>query len=215
MVGSIPYNERKGCPSGFHKRSSYVSRSGHRVSRRCVKSQTVYNETRKNFQRRMEGRQTARLRHMGKSATRRIPCPPGKVERKGYVRKFGSDILRRGYTVKKASGKAYRIHPSKREVYVKPSCIKKTGLQTRPGPGDRLGLLRKGELKKHGYVYERSRDSRHDAIKRAIKEFGALGVYRKLDAVAKLSKNRVPKAAYVFKEDRDWIRRHYKLEAPK
>jgi hypothetical protein len=70
-------------------------------------------------------------------------------------------------------------------------------------------------LKKHGYVYESSRGARHHALNKAMREFGALGVYRKLDAVAKLSKNRVPKAAHVFKEDRDWIRRHYKLEAPK
>jgi hypothetical protein len=215
MVGSIPYNDRKGCPSGFHKRSSYRSRSGHRVPPRCVKSQTVYAETRKNFQKRMVGRQTARIHAMGKSVTRRKECPPGKIERKGYVRKFGADILKRGYTVKKVSGKPYRIHPTKEAVYVKPSCIKKLGLPTQPGPGERFGILRKGELKKHGYIYDSSQESRHNALKKAMKEFGALGVFRKLDAVAKLSKRRVPRAAQVFKADRDWIRNNYKLEAPK
>jgi hypothetical protein len=161
------------------------------------------------------GKQTARLRAMGRSFTRRKPCPEGKVERKGYVRKFGKEILERGYTVKKASGKAYRIHPAKESVYVKPSCIKDRGLPGKVGPGEGFGALRKGELKKHGYVYERSRESRHEALKKAIGEFGALGVFRKLDVVAKLSKRTVPRAAAVFKDDRDWVRKHYKLEAPK
>ena len=214
MTGSLPFDDRKGCPSGFHKRSSYTSRSGHRVPPRCVKSQTVYAETRKNFQRRSLRRQTARLYAMGKSATRRKHCPPGKVERKGYVRKFGAEVLKRGYTVKKASGKAYRIRPAKGSVYVKPSCIKDRGLPGKPSPGESFGLLRKGELKKHGYVYQTSEDSRHVALKKAIKEFGALGVFRKLDAVAKLSKNTVPKASRVFKADQDWLRRKYELKAP-
>jgi hypothetical protein len=162
----------------------------------------------------MMGRQTARLRAMGKSGTRRRACPPGKVERRGYVRKFGEEILKRGYTVKKASGKAYRIHPEKEAVYVKPSCIKDRGLSGKIRPGEGFGALRKGELKKHGYVYQSSSDSRHSALKKAIKEFGPLGVFRKLDAVTKLSKRTVPEASRVFKADREWIRMEYKLNAP-
>lgn len=199
MVGSIPYDDRKGCPSGFHKQSSYTSRSGRRVSSRCV------NETRRNFHRRT---QNARLHMKGKSVTRK--CAPGMIERKGYVRKFGANVLKRGYTVKKASGKAYRIHPSKESVYVKPSCVKKLGSRV---SGEGFGVLRKGELKKYGYVYDSSEESRHTALKKAIKEFGALGVFRKLDAVAKLSKRTVPRASRVFKGDREWIRRNYTLSA--
>lgn len=214
MVGSIPYNGRA-CPNGFYKRSSYTTPRGHRIHTRCVKIHRSHNKSRKNFRSRVEARYTARNHKMSKSVTRKKPCPLGKVERKGYVRKFGERVLKRGYTVKRASGKAYRIRPTRGSVYVKPSCVKKSGGQTRSRPGKGFGLLRRGELKKHGYIYESSYESRHFALKKAIKEFGPLGVYRKLDAVAKLSKNRVPKASHVFKEDRDWIRRHYKLEAPK
>jgi hypothetical protein len=214
MTGSLPFDSKRGCPTGFHKRTSYTTRKGHRVEPRCVKSQTVYSETRKNYTRRALGKQMARLHKVGRSATRRESCPEGKIERRGYVRKFGQDIIQRGYTVKRASGRVYRVHPEKKSVYVKPGCIKDRGIPGKLGPGEGFGPLRKGELKKHGYMYQNSQEARHTALKKAIQEFGALGVFRKLDAVAKLSKRTVPRASTVFKDDRDWIRRHYKLKAP-
>ena len=214
MAGSIAYDDKRGCPQGFHKRASYTSKLGHRLPPRCVKSTTVYRESRKNFTRRSMRRQTSRLRAMGKSGTRRLHCGPGKVERRGYVRKFGAEILKRGYTVKRASGKMYRVKPEKSSVYVKPSCIKDRGNPGKLDPGQGFGLLRRGELKKHGYVYEESREARRRALRKAIHEFGALGVFRKLDAVAKLSKRTAPHASRVFKQDREWVQGEFKLKAP-
>jgi len=121
--------------------------------------------------------------------------------------------MKRGYTVKRAAGKEYHITPGKRSIYVKPTCVKDRGgphVKT-PRPGNGIQPLKKGELKKHGYMYLKHRDERHDALKRAIKEFGALDVYHKLDAIAKLSKHSVPEASHVFKEDREWLKRHYDL----
>ena len=46
---SLPYYGE--CPPGFHKRKSYVSMKGHRVSPRCIKSQTIYPETSAEFKR--------------------------------------------------------------------------------------------------------------------------------------------------------------------
>jgi hypothetical protein len=135
------------------------------------------------------------------------------VERKGYVRKFAPDIIQKGYTVKRHSGKDYRIYPERSTVYVKPSCVKDRGLPGKLGPGEGFGPIRKGELKKHGYIYDESIEKRRDAIKDAIKEFGALGVFHKLDAIAKLSRRTVPEAAEVFRKDRDWLKSHYKLKA--
>jgi len=213
MSGSLPYNEEKGCPPGFHKRNSYTSKLGHRVHPRCVKAQTVYAESRKNFTKRIQNRQEARLKTVGKSASKSLHCPPGQVTRKGYVRRFGTSVMKKGYTVKRNSGKEYHIKPGKKSVYVKASCVKDTGNPKvkAPAPDKVVGYLRKGELKKHGYVYIHGRNERHAALKKAIEEFGPLGVYHKLDIIAKLSKYRVPKAARVFKEDRDWVRSHYKL----
>jgi hypothetical protein len=58
-------------------------------------------------------------------------------------------------------------------------------------------------------VYREKDSVRRDALKKAVKEFGPLGVYHKLNAVAKLSKRTAPDASRVFKRDRDWIRKSY------
>jgi hypothetical protein len=215
MTGSLPFNPDKGCPSGYHKRKSYTSKLGHRVEPRCVKSTTVYSESRANFTRRSVQRQSARLRAVGKSAVRKsLKCPPGQLQRRGYVRKFATTVRRKGYTVRKASGKVYRIFPEKESVYVKPSCVTDRGLPGKLGSGEGFSILRKGELKKHGYIYNTTSEIRREALKKAEKEFGALGVFRKLDAIAKLSKNTIPEASRIFKLDRDWIKTHYELKAP-
>lgn len=214
MVGSLPYDDKKGCPTGYHKRSSFTSKLGHRVGPRCVRSQTTYAESRKNFTRRVLARQAARLKTAGKSATAKMHCPAGYVERKGYVRRFDTSILKKGYTVKRSKGKGYRIFPDRASVYVKPSCVKDRGLPGKLAPGEGFGALRKGELKKHGYAYDEPLHVREAALRRAVVEFGALGVFRKLDVIAKLSKHTVPEAAKVFKADREWIKDHYKLKAP-
>lgn len=206
MVDSDP------CPEGFRRRSSYTSKSGHRVNASCIKSRSVYRESSKNYTRRMLQRQSRRLKDMKKLGTRKVSCPPGMVERKGYVRKFGTDILEKGYTVHKSTGKDYRIFPEKQAVYVKPGCIKKHGATERIAPGDKFGILRKGELKKHGYVYTKSMSDRHEALKKAINEFKPIGVFHKLDAIAKLSKYTVPQASKVFKTDREWVASQYKLK---
>ena len=212
-MSSIPFNDKKGCPIGFHKRSSYTSKLGHRVPPRCVKATTVYRETRKNYAKRVRGRQTERLHALGKTATRKEKCSPGKIERRGYVRKFGASVIKRGYTVKRATGKHYRVYPANPSVYVKPGCVKDRGLPGKPAPGIGFDLMRKGELKKHGYAYMKPDHERHAALNKAIKEFGALGVYHKLDAITKLSKRTAPEASRVFKTDREWLRRHHTLKA--
>ena len=75
MSGSLPFNEQKGCPPGFHKRNSYTSKLGHRVPPRCVKAQTVYAESRKNFTKRIQHRQEARLKTLGKSPEKNSTLP--------------------------------------------------------------------------------------------------------------------------------------------
>jgi hypothetical protein len=47
---------------------------------------------------------------------------------------------------------------------------------------------------------------RHEALVKAIKAYGPLETYRKLDAVAKLSKRVAPDASDIFAMDRDWVR---------
>ncbi len=69
--------------------------------------------------------------------------------------------------------------------------------------------LMKGDLVKYGYHLDLSMLKRHDALNQAIQEYGALSVFRKLNALYVLNKNRAN--GNLFKKDRDWIRKSYQL----
>ncbi len=204
---SLPLNATRGCPSGYHKRMTYKSSSGRIVPPRCVRATTVYSQSSKNFKRAVTQKAARRLRSHGINNTTinvRKACPPGKILRKAYVRRFKTNIRERGYTVKRGS-QTYRAYPKKSATIVQAACVKDAGL---PGKGpQQIAPLRKGELMKHGYTYRKSDIERHEALRKAAKEFGVLGVYRKLDAVAKLSVRAAPKASAIFKKDRDWVRK--------
>lgn len=132
-------------------------------------------------------------------------CPAGMIRKKAYTRKYSSAVKKHGYSVKKKNGKEYRIRPKASEMYVESTCIKNTGS---PGKGPALfGPLRKGELAKYGYSFRKSDSERHAALNRAIEAYGAMGVYRKLDAVTKLFKRTHPTYSARFKEDREWVHR--------
>jgi len=126
------------------------------------------------------------------------PCPPGTIRRSAYIRHLGS----RGHTVRR-KGKLIITKPKVRATRVRSACIRDRG--ERP-TGARIGPLRKGELIKYGYSYRLSDKMRHEGLVKAIKAYGALETYRKLDAVAKLSKRAAPDASAIFAMDRDWVR---------
>jgi hypothetical protein len=208
---SKTYKSGQACPSGYHKRKGYtVKATGLYVPPRCVKSTTTYTESQSQFRSRTARAKTARLARRGLTANNTRKCPPGQVRRKAYVRRFTSGIKEKGYTVRREGAKTYRIYPKKNYTVVRSGCIKNRGL---PGKGTASGKtiapLRKGELRKHGYIFRLGSDERHSALKKAVKEFGALGVYRKLNAVAKLSKRTAPDASKVFKADREWVKKTY------
>jgi hypothetical protein len=192
---SLAYNEKKGCKEGYRKRESYKTADGVRVPARCVRSTTVYKNTVK--------RNRANIYIPSVKTLARKVCPPGMIERKAYTRKFSNNIKQRGYTVRKSSGTVYVVHPKVQGSTVKPTCVKDKARGT--VQKKRIGPLRKGELSKFGYSFRTSSDKRHKALRQAIDEFGALGVHRKLDAVAKLSKTTLPEASRIFESDRDWI----------
>jgi hypothetical protein len=121
-------------------------------------------------------------------------CPRGYIVRKAYVR----------YTKK---GK-HTVVPS--------TCVKDrgiTGKGTRSGPG--IGPLRKGELSKYGYenVVLLNIRQRRMALEKAIRQYGPLTTWRKLNAVYVYTRNTAPESSRVFKADMDWIRRTFSLKA--
>jgi len=98
----------------------------------------------------------------------------------------------------------YTVHPKTDPVYIPASCVKTRG----PAGTKIFGKLRKGDLIKYGYQYRLADRLRHKALEKAISVYGALNVYHKLDAVAKLSVKSAPDAHKIFVQDRDWIRNH-------
>ena len=138
----------------------------------------------------------------------RKACPPGMIEKRGYVRKYSSAVRQKGFTVKRATGTTYRVFPKNDLMHVNPVCIENTG---RPGKGvpKSIGPLRKGELSKYGYSFRLKGDERREALRRSIEEYGPLGVFRKLDAVTKLTKLTLPEASAIYKKNRNWIHSTY------
>ena len=192
---SLPYNEKEGCKTGYRKRNSYRTFFGTKVPARCVRSTTVYKN---NTKRKLPSVYVPSVKSLARRA-----CPPGMIERKAYTRKFSNNVREKGYTVRKSSGITYVVHPKKNGASVPPTCIKNKGALR--NSTKKIGPLRKGELSKFGYSFRTGEDNRHKALRQAVDEFGVLGVYRKLDAVAKLSKSKVPEASRIFKTDRNWV----------
>lgn len=173
------------CNLGMRYRKSYI-RKGRRISGKCIRSQTHYRNSLRLTRERMKGVRISRrtLRN----------CPNGYIKRASYMR----------YTRK---GK-HSLIPEQ--------CIRNVGAPGKGyanGPG--IGPLRKGELSKYGYkdVVHMSLEDRRAALENALKEFGSLGVFRKLNAVHVYTRRIAPAASRVFKEDMEWIRKTFGLKA--
>ena len=134
-------------------------------------------------------------------------CPPGQIPRASYVRRVTSRVKREGYLRKTKSGKVITVRPRNRNIVVKSTCIKDRGLPGKGAPV--IGPLKRGELKKFGYVYKLPEVIRRAALQRAIQALGPLNVYHKLDAVSKLTLRTAPQASAVFTADKEWIKSAY------
>ncbi len=120
-------------------------------------------------------------------------------------RKNKGMIMRAAYTRKTKSGK---------KVHVPAGLIKNVGLpgkgyQGSDGPG--IGELHSGDLTKYGYenVANKTKDERHGALKKAVDEYGALDVMRKLVAVSTYSKHTAPASSKTFKSDAAWVKKTF------
>lgn len=176
----------KTCKRGNTYRKSYTRR-GRRIAGRCIRSQTRYATPLK------VSRVSMRGVRMSKRALR--ACPSGYIKRASYRRTARSG----------------------RRTTVPEQCIRNIGA---PGKGLKsgepgIGPLRKGELAKFGYthVVSKSQTVRHKALTRAVKQFGSLGVWRKLNAVQVYTRRLSPASSKVFKADMNWIRSKYGIKA--
>lgn len=163
-------------------------------------------------QRRMTRKKKRRSLSSSKLGLNKV-CQPGEILRKPYIRKFSNTIKREGFTAKRGN-QLVKVKPTKDSTLVPAACIKDRGLKGTLKRGQLgIGPLRRGELIQFGYSYHLDSSARHKSLEKAIKQFGALSVYRKLDAVAKLALRQAPRAAHVFAEDRDWVRDTHVIKA--
>ena len=177
------------CQTGYFFRKTYTRtlKNGtiKRIKGKCIRSQSPYTSPLKPNHTGMRGY---------KFTNRSLKtCPKGFIKRNAYIRK----------TMK---GKRVRVPEQ---------CIVDRGLPGKETRDGGIGPLRKGELSKHGYqhVSNLSVDQRRIALRKAIHEFGSLGVWRKLNAVAVYTKHTSPQISKIFKTDMDWIRREFGIKA--
>lgn len=182
------------CPAGYHPRRAYtIKKTGTRVAASCVRATTKAGP-RANFVESVRRRATRRLQGFRIANRGPTTCGPGQIRRNPY------GAVRRGRTVRVAA-----------------SCIKNVG---NPGKGlpsgaPGIGPLRKGDLKRFGYshVVAMTEGRRHLALAAAVKAYGSLTVWRKLNALYVYTRHTSPASSAIFKADRDWIREHYGIAA--
>ena len=154
-----------------------------------------------------------------------MTCPPGFHPRRAYtVKRTGTTVAASCVRSRAASCKpgtilrvAYtRVSRGKRTL-VRASCIKDMG---NPGKGLPSGLpgigpLQKGDLSRFGYdhVVNMTTDARRTALAGAVKAYGSLTLWRKLNALYIYTRNTSPASSTVFKADRDWVRATYGIKA--
>jgi hypothetical protein len=106
-------------------------------------------------------------------------------------------------------GRHVRTLKNGRRISVKGHCVpSKPGLK--PGePG--IGPLVKHDLDKFGYIHVKitSASVRHAALAKAVKAYGALSVFRKLNAIAVYTRRTAPASSRIFLADRNHVRSKY------
>jgi len=127
---------------------------------------------------------------------------PSKTCRRGF-------IMRKGYTrksfVRKSGTRASGTHITRKQIA--PNCIKATGLSIKRGyKGKQLFVLKKGELTKYGYHANLSENKRHRVLRIAIKDIKPLSLYRKLNALYVLNKNKDKTRALLYRKDANFVK---------
>ena len=121
-------------------------------------------------------------------------CLPGQTLRKGHIATRKTKTLL-GRLLKR--GTTYRV---------KPHCVGEAQVVAMK---DKIGPLKQGSLTDLGYSSSDWASTRRAALSKAIGKYGRLSTFRKLNAVATLTKNTSPSKSAIFKADRDWIKKTY------
>lgn len=75
------------------------------------------------------------------------------------------------------------------------------------GPG--IGPLKEGALTSVGYSAKKSKTARHKSIRKAVRKYGALSTFRKLQAISTYTKRTSKGKSRTYKADRNWVRKTF------
>jgi hypothetical protein len=114
-------------------------------------------------------------------------------------------MIRKGYTMKciKTASKELKRDSI---LKMKKKCLTNNKKNKTNHKCNILFELKKGTLTKFGYSMKNSKSKRHISLKKAMKIIKPLSVYRKLNALYILNKNRHPLTAKLFKNDAEWLK---------
>ena len=104
-----------------------------------------------------------------------------------------------------------RAYTTKRGVHVRSARVRDMGARgqwaAKHGPG--IGPLKEGKLVRLGYAVTKGKTARHRALKKAVKRYGALSTFRKLNAASTYTKRTSKGRSRTFKVDRNWVKKSY------
>ena len=185
----MPIYKISKCKSGSILRKGYTRHSKNktvRVKKGCIKAQSQSGKKRSVIDRRQISRRR-RIHATMRKLFGTKKCGKGRVVRAGYTRK---------------------AHGKKSASRVAPGCIKATGLSKKRGTtGKQLFVLEKGALTKYGYHADLSENDRHQALSRALADgLKPLSLFRKLNALYVLNKNKNRALAKLYRTDAKWIK---------
>lgn len=72
-----------------------------------------------------------------------------------------------------------------------------------------IGPLQPGELGRVGYAVSRGKTARHSSLRKAVRKYGPLSTFRKLNAISVYTKRTSKGKSRTFKADRNWVKKMY------
>jgi hypothetical protein len=187
----------KKCPAGKIYRVEY-SRQNSNGSSVVVKGNCIRATSNSGKKTSITNNKNIAAKKRRQSRTSR-KCPKGEISRisyrkKSFTNKFGTHV---------SSAKV----PS--------TCIKAVGQSKITGhKGEPLFVLEKGVLSKYGYshIASMSMSNRHKAIDKALKDIKPLSLYRRLNALYVLNKDKDPILAKLFRNDANYVKKTEKYQ---
>lgn len=194
------------CSKGMIERKGYTSKRGTKtikVPTSCIKSTSYKGVKRSILDKKKIAQREKIQKRIGKKYGSK-KCTVGNIERAGFVREGFNrrSFVRKNGTIVRAT--------NVRGSEVPPICVRDTGAH---GKGIKLPLvLERGDLKKYGYenIKNLSTQQRQHALRIANNNIhNPLSLFRKLNVLATMNKNKDSKLAKIFKDDAYWVRENF------